>query len=203
MAIIPQPYLFDWKDVDAASDLSRLRLVLGAIPDEGLMQVLEAARGKGRDDYPVRATWNSVLAGVVYQHPNIESLRRELARNGELRKLCGFDPMRGIFAVPTPWAYTHFLDALLEHEAEIRQMFHTLIDTLRTHLPDLGRYLAADGKALPSFGQPRKKEDPIPLRTDGQPDRRAELDADWGVKTKRGQNTDGTAWEKGNPVVRV
>ena len=46
------------------------------------MQTLEAARGRGRDDYPVRAMWNSVLAGIVFQHPSIESLRRELSRNG-------------------------------------------------------------------------------------------------------------------------
>ena len=29
------------------------------------MRTLEAARGRGRDDYPVRAMWNSVLAGIV------------------------------------------------------------------------------------------------------------------------------------------
>lgn len=196
MAIIPQPSVFDWTDVDLASDLDRLRLVLDAIPDERLMRLLEAARSRGRDDYPVRATWNSVLAGVVYQHSSIESLRRELARNGELRKLCGFDPLRGIFAVPTPWAYTHFLDSAMAHEAEIRTMFHDLIEKLRAHLPDLGRFLAVDGKALPSFAGSRKKDEPIRLREDGQPDRRAEPDADWGVKTKRGQHTDGTAWEK-------
>ena len=196
MAIIPQPSVFDWTDVDIASDLDRLRLVLDAIPDETLMLILEAERGRGRDDYPIRATWNSVLAGVVYQHASIEALRRELARNGELRKLCGFDPLRGIFAVPTPWAYTHFVESLLAHESEIRQMFHGLIEKLRAHLPDLGRFLAVDGKALPSFTPARKKDEPIRLREDGQPDRRAEPDADWGVKTKRGQHADGTAWEK-------
>lgn len=198
MAIIPQPSVFDWTDVDVASDLDRLRLVLDVIPDEPLMQVLESERGNGRDDYPVRATWNSILAGVVYQHASVQALRRELARNGELRKLCGFDPVRGIFAVPTPWAYTHFLDSAMAHESAIRQMFHDLVEKIRTHLPDLGTLLAIDGKALPSFAPPRKKEaeDAVRLRADGQPDRRADPDADWGVKTKRGQHEDGTAWEK-------
>lgn len=199
MAIIPQPFLFDWSSIDAASDLDRLRLVLAAIPDEPFMQVLEAERGNGRDDYPVRATWNSILAGVVYQHPSVEALRRELGRNGELRKLCGFDPMRGVFAIPTPWAYTHFQDSLLAHESEIRRMFHDLVEKIRTHLPDFGTFLAIDGKALPSYAAPRKKsteDQPVRLRADGQPDRRADPDADWGVKTKRGQHEDGTAWEK-------
>lgn len=49
------------------------------MPDEELMQVFEAERGKkGRYDYPVRAIWNSIIAGVVFQHISVESLRREL-----------------------------------------------------------------------------------------------------------------------------
>jgi hypothetical protein len=40
-------------------------MVLRVIPDEALMRRLEEVRGKGRDDYPVRAEWNSLLAGVV------------------------------------------------------------------------------------------------------------------------------------------
>ncbi len=46
------------------------------------MRTLEATRGRGRDDYPVRAIGNSVLAGIVFQHPSIETLHRELSRNG-------------------------------------------------------------------------------------------------------------------------
>jgi len=74
MAIIPQKRLFTWKDIDAASDLDRLRLVLSVLPDEALMRRLEKRRGKGRDDYPVRATWNAVIAGIVFQHPSTASL---------------------------------------------------------------------------------------------------------------------------------
>lgn len=196
MAIISQPFLVDWVHIDAASDLDRLRLVLSVIPDELLMLALEARRGRGRDDYPVRPVWNSILAGVVYGHLSVASLRRELLRNGELRKLCGFNPCLGAKAVPTDSAYTHFLDSLLEQEAQIRAMFHRLVDKLERHLPDLGRTLAIDGKALPSFGRPRKKDEPVRLRTDGQPDRRADPDADWGVKTKRGVDSSGKAWEK-------
>ncbi len=52
------------------------------LPDEDLMEKLEKQRGRGRDDDPVRAIWNSILAGVVFQHTSVESLRRELERNG-------------------------------------------------------------------------------------------------------------------------
>ena len=34
MAIIPQPNLFSWKEIEADSDLNRLRLVLSVLPEE-------------------------------------------------------------------------------------------------------------------------------------------------------------------------
>lgn len=223
MAIIPQPYLLNWDQIDAASDLDRLRLVLQVIPDGELMLQLETLRANGRDEYPVRAVWNSILAGVVYQHPSVAALRRDLSRNGELRKLCGFDPALGEMAVPTDSAYSNFLTNLLEQEPLIRAMFHTLVENLKAHLPDLGRYLALDGKALPSFAKRPKREDESAQSKDSTPqtnptptgsepsspeaptaptpeevdtDRRRENDADWGVKKYRGQHKNGTAWEK-------
>jgi len=66
MAIIPQMKLFEWNEIQTLGDLERLRLVLEYMPDEELMRTLERNRGKGRDDYPIRAMWNSVLAGIVF-----------------------------------------------------------------------------------------------------------------------------------------
>ena len=63
MAIIPQKQLFNWKEIEELGDLQRLRLVLEHLLDEGLMRLLESERGHGRNDYPVRAVWNSILAG--------------------------------------------------------------------------------------------------------------------------------------------
>jgi len=91
VAIISQRQLFSWKEIENLGDLERFSMLLEYLPDEELMQTLERHRGKGRDDYPVRAIWNSILAGIVYQHQSIESLRRELMRNAQLRQLCGFD----------------------------------------------------------------------------------------------------------------
>ena len=89
MSIIPQQILFGWNEIEELGDLERLKLVLEYMPDEALMRKLEDERGNGRDDYPVRAVWNTVLAGVVFQHLSVESLRRELSRNGQLRFMCG------------------------------------------------------------------------------------------------------------------
>ncbi|MDD2600975.1 MAG: DDE transposase, partial [Kiritimatiellae bacterium] len=42
--------------------MTRLEYVIESLPDEPLMRKLEKERGRGRDDYPVRAMWNSLMA---------------------------------------------------------------------------------------------------------------------------------------------
>jgi len=187
MARLLAPYLFTWKEVEVKSDLERLMLVLEHLPDEDLMKKLEEHRKWGRDDYPIRAVWNSVLAGVVYQHGSVESLRRELLRNGELRERCGFDPHKGSGAVPSSWGYTRFLKVLFRFKPEIDGMFDRLVEELKGLLPDLGLSVAVDSKGVNSAGRPAKK-----LERDG----RRETDADWGKKTYRGEREDGTLWGK-------
>jgi hypothetical protein len=190
MAIIPQTELFSWKQIDAASDMQRLILVLGALPDESLMRALEARRKGRRDDYPVRAVWNSLIAGMVFQHATIELLRRELMRNAELRQVCGFDLFKGADAVPPAWVYSRFQRSLSQCAALVEAMFHDLVEQLKTQLPDLGTHLAIDGKALPSFGNPPKKDK---VR---EQDGRRDTDANWGVKQYKGARADGSVWHK-------
>ena len=69
VATILQRQVFCWEEVEVSSDLDRLRRVLEALPDEDLVRVLEHRRGKGRDDFPVRACFNAVIAGIVFQRP--------------------------------------------------------------------------------------------------------------------------------------
>jgi hypothetical protein len=187
MAKLMTPYLFTWKEVEAKSDLERLRLVLEHLPDERLMHEMEEHRKWGRNDYPIRSVWNSVLAGIVYQHSSVDSLRRELMRNGELRDQCGFDPQKGSGAVPPPWVYTRFLKLLFQFKSEVDEMFDHLVDELKELLPDLGFSVAVDSKGVDSGGRPTKEK---------ERDGRRDVDADWGKKTYRGQREDGTLWEK-------
>jgi hypothetical protein len=191
LAKIPQPSLFSWKEIDAASDLDRLSLVLDVLPDEELVSFLETHRGRGRDDYPIRPVWNAMLAGIIYQHKSSASLLRELRRNGQLRDLCGFDPQRGMASVPTEDAFGRFLDLIITHRKKVLDIYHRLVDELGRLLPDLGQRLAVDSKALSSAGKPVRDEE-----KQKEPDGRRELDADWGVKTYRGQRKDGSKWEK-------
>jgi hypothetical protein len=191
MATIIQPSMFSWKDIEADSDLNRLLLVLSVLPDESFVSLLEQRRGRGRDDYPIRPTWNALLAGIVFQHPSAAALLRELRRNGELRAVCGFDPLLGAAAVPSDDAFGRFLVLVMEHLDELREMFDQLVEMLKTKLPRLGEKLAADSKAIPSWGRPVRDEDKRQ-----QTDRRRDTDADWGTKTYKGVRDDGSQWEK-------
>ncbi len=67
---------FSWRDVEVLPDLERLRLVLAVLPDEEIVTALEVCRGRGRNDYPVRAMWRALIAGVVLQHASMQSLLR-------------------------------------------------------------------------------------------------------------------------------
>lgn len=185
MAIITrQRQIFEWQELEILGDLERLRLTLQYMPDEKLMQHLERERARGRDDYPVRATWNSILAGVVYQHPTIESLRRELLRNSQLRRFCGFAEDK----VPTSSVYSRFLDNLFSHEELINEIFESLVKQCYELLPGFGTHLALDGKAINSRAR-RKNEN-------RNPDGRRDLDADTGAKSYKGERAGGSLWEK-------
>jgi hypothetical protein len=154
------------------------------------MQALEDERGNGRNDYPVRVVWNSILAGIVFQHRTTESLRRELMRNGQLRQVCGFDITLGVEGVPSASAYTRFLCNLMKHEKEVDGIFDSLVRMLCDELPGFGEVLAIDGKALESYARPRRAESEKPY------DGRRDIDANFGVKTYKGRNKDGSVWEK-------
>jgi len=184
MAIIPQQTFFVWSEIENLGDLERLNLVLEYMPDEELMWELEKERRNGRDDYPVRAMWNSILAGIVYQHPSIESLRRELLRNGQLRFMCGFRKGK----VPEAYVYSRFFKKLFEKEEMINEMFNKLVDELEELLPGFGKNLAIDGKAISSLSKRENKN----KKEDG----RRDLDGDWGKKEYSGVREDGTAWSK-------
>ncbi len=72
---------------------------------------------------------NSGLAGG-FPHPTIESLRRELNRNGPWREMVG--------VAPSAWAYTRCLHQILKHPDALDAMIHEIIETLYQRWPDAG-----------------------------------------------------------------
>jgi len=105
--------------------------------------------------------------------------------------LCGFNPARGVTAVPPPSAYTRFLEGLFRHTALIDAMFDELVESLRRALPGFGVNLAGDGKAIPTHARAPKKG-AKPKSRDG----RRDVDADWGMKSTWEEKEDGTLYKK-------
>lgn len=184
MAIIPQITLFEGIEYENLGDLERLKLVLNYMPDEELMRKLEEKRGNGRDDYPIRAMWNCLIAGIIFQHKGESSLLRELGRNSQLRVITGFAGRK----LPESYNYSRFLKNLLECNEEIEKMFDTVLKEITELLPDFGQRLAGDGKAIQSFATGKNKN--------SEKDGRRDLDADKGVKKYSGVDENGKAWEK-------
>lgn len=211
-----EPSLFNWDAVEAHSDLDRFTLVRDHLPDERIIDSLENRRGDGRNDFPVKAMWNAVIAGIVFQHGSIESLIRELARNPALLQACGFNSLplqkapdaelirdsvsgrmmvvrtptgKATYAVPHSWNFSRFLLRVIELEETlglITDMSQTLREQLMAVLPDFGRHLGYDGKAIPSHST-------------GQSDRvtgvTSDPDADWGKHETKGiDSTTGKPW---------
>jgi hypothetical protein len=191
MATLSQKPLFGWDQIEALGDLKRLQLLLDNLPDEPLMSKLEQERDRGRDDYPIRPMWNALVSGVVFQHPTVEALLRELRRNAQLRQVCGFEVAKGLEAVPNSWAFSRFLGQVMAHRDLMRQMFDTLVDRLAELLPDYGVSVAVDGKALPSYARGKPEEATAKERAD----RRRDTDGEWGVHEYSGTDEDGSPWK--------
>jgi hypothetical protein len=177
MAIIPQVSLFDYSEIEVLGDLERLKLALGGIEDEAFVRKLEAKRGKGRNDYPVRVMWNLIIAMKVFEHTSVESFRRELARNSQLRKMCGLnDKGYRKHLVPPSRVFSGFLGLLSEEIAQMEEIFNNQVRELYELLPGFGRLLAGDGKYLDSVARKKSKQDQTAT------DRRTENDAEYSVK---------------------
>ena len=218
MAAIIKPYLFSWKDVTAHSDLDRFYFVRDNLPDKKLVLTLEEWRGNGRDDFPVRAMWNGVIAGVVFQHESIESLIRELSRNPALLEACGFNILprhnkpvaelkrneetgrmeilrsgaeEAYYYVPDSWNFSRFLKNVIEleeSEGMVTGMIRQLREELMEELPDFGRHLGYDGKAIDSHSTGHENQ---------KTGETSDSDADWGKhETKAIDSKTGKIWTR-------
>ena len=86
MKIQMQKPLFAWDCLEDHPVLATIKQLLEAIPDGKLAAGLEAARGKGRNDYPVRALWGVVLLTIALHCKRAGSLHAAQV----FRRLAGF-----------------------------------------------------------------------------------------------------------------
>ena len=179
MKIIAQMSAFDYKEIEVLGDLERCKLLIDNVPDEKIVNKLIEMRGKGRNDYPVIAVWNSLLIMPLIECSTIAQLRRELSRNRDLRKICGFRDEDYYYGknklVPPPKAYTNLINNLKKIEPLLKDCFYDLRDFMYENLKDFGKDVGEDGKIFLSKAKgPNKNGD--------SSDSRCDMDADYTIK---------------------
>ncbi len=154
-----------------------------------------------------------MVAGIVFQHPSVASLVREMNRNPAFLDICGFvpfnlvrrvrayqDPETGVIhfpgyvsqsPVPDARNSSRFLSSLVALEAEsgvMSAMAVALRHQMLEALPDFGVHLGCDGKAIESHSTGHKD---ISTGLTSDPD------ADWGKHETHGvDSTTNKAWTK-------
>ena len=183
MHIIPQINLFDYREIEELGDLERFYLALSGIDSEKLIQKLEVKRKNGRNDYPVRVMWNLLVAMIVFGHNTVESFRRELSRNSQLRWICGLNDFgRRVHLIPSSGVFSGFYKLLADEVEELAQIFKCQVEELYELIPGFGKKLAGDGKYLDSFAKREAKKDQMATDDQTATDNRTENDAKWSVK---------------------
>lgn len=164
--------LFDWDAVESSPSLRTIREFLEAIPDGKLLAMLNAYRGKGRNDYPVRVLWGVVLLTCVLRHTHIQHCLDELKRNPALRKLIG---IKNEDRVPKSWNISRFMNNLGREPflSEVGRISEHMTDWLIENVDSLGRELSGDGTHLSARRSEAEKgksqdESELPLAEGGR-----------------------------------
>jgi hypothetical protein len=139
--------LFAWDALEDSPSLQSLRVLLESIPDHALLDSLRAARGKGRDDYPVEVLWGTLVLAIALRHVSIDACLEELRRNPALRLLLGIEAED---RVPGPDNMSRFLATLGEepHLKHLRQIFDAQVARLGAVIADFGKDTAGDSTGL-------------------------------------------------------
>jgi len=182
MDIITQKTIFDYMEIEILGDLERLQLVLEGILDTKsfwkLINTLNKERGNGRNDNPNLVMFKIYVAMKVYEHRGYSSIRRELMRNSDLRKMIGLIDGEYLFGgkklVPTKGAWTGFSKNLMKHQDLVDDIFEENVNFMYENVESFGEETALDGKIIHSFAKGNNKK----TKADG----RRDIDADWFCK---------------------
>lgn len=196
MNIIPQMNLFEESEFENLGDLERLQQLLSVLDDGKLIHKLYKIRGKGRNDWPCEAMWNSFVASFVFEHETVEGLLRELRRNKQLRTVCGFEPKAvrqkdgsvKIYVAPSSSSYSNFIQNLIGCQKELDEMFTEMTLFMYDNLEDFGEILMVDGKAIQSYATKTSRNPKSGCR--------GERDADWCKKEYTASGPNGEAVTK-------
>lgn len=160
---ISQKTVFDYMEIEILGDLERLKLCLENLDGAKLCNMLEEKCGKGRNDFPVRVMLNLVYAMKIFGHRSVESFRRELSRNSQLRKVCGLKDEDYLYLgkrktlIPKARVFTIFLKSLTECQNQLDCIFEENVKFMYEHLDNFCKDCALDGKLLDSYARNNNK----------------------------------------------
>lgn len=178
---ISQISIFEYREIENLGDLERLKIFLENIDDDKLCKKLEKRRKNGRNDYPVRTMLNLIYAMKIFGHRSVESFRRELSRNSQLRIACGLSEGKYKYLrerkhlIPPARVFTGFLNKLKDCKTEIEEIFEELVKFMYENLEGFGEDCAIDGKFLDTYASKNN--------TNKCNDNRAEHEATFSCKT--------------------
>ena len=154
----PVHYDLFWQDYFDYCELDRLRGIFAQIDlTEVSREIRRHRNGKGRQDWPIEAMLQAVLAMIVLQHRSVASFRRELMRNPTLMIALGFElkaPPNGErnpwarYRVPSDGAFSRFKQTLIEVDEAtgcVQALFEAQRHKLTDLLPDFGQRVGYDG----------------------------------------------------------
>ena len=173
-------------EIEVLGDLERLKLCLENIDDADLCNRLEEMRGNGRNDFPIRVMLNFTYAMKIFGHRSVESFRRELLRNSQLRRVCGLKDEDYLYLgkrktlVPQARVFTNFFKSLVKYQKELDYMFNEKVKYMYENLDDFGKDCALDGKLLDSYAKKNNKKS---TTDESKKDYRRENDATWTCKS--------------------
>ena len=165
----PIHYDLFWQDYFDYCELDRLRGIFAQIDLTEVRREIRLHRnGKGRQDWPIEAMLQAVLAMIVLQHRSVASFRRELMRNPTLMIALGFELKAAAngeripwarYRVPSDGAFSRFKQTLIEVDEAtgcVQALFEAQRHKLTDRLPDFGQRVGYDGKAIQSHSTGRK-----------------------------------------------
>ena len=160
---ISQISIFDYSEIENLGDLEKLKIFFENIEDDELCKTIETERKNGRNDYPVRTMLNLIYAMKIYGHRSVESFRRELARNSQLRIACGLSEGKYKYfgerkhLIPPARVFTGFLNKLKKFQNKLDEIFEEDVKFMYENLEGFGEDAAVDGKYLDSYGNQNYK----------------------------------------------
>lgn len=164
MNSIQQKNIFDYMEIEILGDLERLKLFFENIDDEKLCKILESERKQGRNDYPVRVMLNLIYAMKIFGHRSVESFRRELSRNKQLRVACGLKEEDYLYLgkrktfIPKARVFTGMFKKLSKHQKLLDEIFEKDVKYMYDNLEGFGKDCALDGKLLDSYAKKENKK---------------------------------------------